>query len=154
MSSYKLSKPSCRRRAFSLLVCIWLAQWQAAAARQTSEPMDEALRLYKARQFTPTLRLCQDMLEKKPGDASVHYLRGNSLLALERLSEAAHEYALVEHYAPGSLLAKYAKQTRERIELTLSGQSIAKTSRPADSNESDAEQDGSVEEDEPPAGSA
>lgn len=70
---------------------------------------DSACKVYSNGDIRGCVKLVDAILKKQPKDPSAHFLKANCLVKLKKLPEAVHEYALVEHYSPGSKLAAQAK---------------------------------------------
>jgi hypothetical protein len=74
-----------------------------------SASLEAACQLYSKGDISGCVKLLDLTLAKCPQDPGAHYLKANCLVKLKKLPEASHEYALVEHFAPGSKLAGQAK---------------------------------------------
>lgn len=95
------------RLSVALSLTVQLQSIDAMAAEQVG--LSAALKLYSTGDIQGCLKLVDAVLTKQPRDSSAHYLKANCLVKLNKVPEAIHEYALVEHFSPGSKLASQAR---------------------------------------------
>lgn len=120
-----------------LSLSILFASAVDAYAKTAADPLQQAQQQYSAAKFVAAVASCDLVLKHSPANAVAHYLKGNCLVKLNRLTEAINEYGVAEKLTPNSMVASYcrsAKASIAAVNLKSKSNEKAKEATPSDTD--------------------
>lgn len=99
----------------ALSISIIFASATDACAQAAADPLQQAQQQYSVDKFDAANASCDLVLKHSPANAVAHYLKGNCLVKLNRLSEAINEYGAAEKLTPNSMVASYCRSAKASI---------------------------------------
>jgi tetratricopeptide (TPR) repeat protein len=127
-------------RSIGISMGLFIAGTGAASAQSSADPIQLIQQQYADGNISEAMLRCDAFMKRNPSNAVAHYLKGNCLVKLNRLTEAAGEYDYAEKLAPDSAVASYCRTAAKSI-AAMNAKPVAKRKANPDkvSSEEDSE---------------